>query len=233
MAETISHRIRQRLEALNLSVRGAAKQAGIPESTLRNIIEGHSQFPRGDTLTKLAGVLKVSEQWLLTGQDVVPPSSPEMLDRATEVRVAPDFQGRFDGAKDVPVLGTAAGSELGNGAFQLTTDVIDYARRPYGLIGAPGVYALYVEGESMSPRFEPGDLIFVHPHRKPLGGDYVVIQEPDSSNGEPRAFVKRLIKITGATIRVEQFNPRTNIDFVIRPGVVVHKVMTDVDLYGT
>ena len=85
----------------------------------------------------------------------------------------------------------------------------------------------------MSPRFEPGDLIFVHPNRKPLGGDYVVVQEPDTQNGEPRAFVKRLIKITAATIRVQQYNPPATIDFVIRPGTTVHKVMTDVDLYGS
>lgn len=229
MPETLADRIQQRLEALKISERAASIAATGNDATIRMIRTGKSVNPRSDTITKLAQVLQTTEQWLLNGS--VPTVGADPASHPTDVRPA-EVAARFDGAKDVPVLGTAAGSELGNGAFQLTTDVIDYARRPYGLIGAPGVYALYVEGESMSPRFEPGDLIFVHPHRKPLGGDYVVIQEPDTNNGEPRAFVKRLIKITGTTIRVEQFNPRANIDFVIRPGTIVHKVMTDGDLYG-
>jgi phage repressor protein C with HTH and peptisase S24 domain len=130
------------------------------------------------------------------------------------------------------VLGTVAGAELGKGAFQLTSDVVDYVRRPHGLLGAKDVYALYVEGESMLPKFEPGDLVFVHPHRKPRNGDYVVIQEPDSDNGGPRGFIKRLVAVTTKLIRTEQFNPKSNIDFVIRPGLQVHKVMTDGELYG-
>lgn len=133
---------------------------------------------------------------------------------------------------DVPVLGTAAGAMLGQGAFQITTDVIDYVRRPAGLARARDAYALYVEGDSMSPRFEPGDLVFVHPHRKPLGGDYVIVQEPDSENGEPRAFIKRLVGVTPTLLKTEQFNPPAKVDFKLRPGLRWHKVMTDGDLYG-
>ena len=42
-------------------------------------------------------------------------------------------------------MGTAAGAMLGKGAFQLSSDVVDYVRRPQALTGARGVYALYVE----------------------------------------------------------------------------------------
>jgi len=233
MPETLADRIQQRLDALNISERAASIAATGSDATIRMIRTGKSVNPRSDTITKLAHVLQTTEQWLLNGTADNVTVAAEVAKQPTEVRPADQFGGRFDGAKDVPVLGTAAGSELGKGAFQLTTDVVDYARRPYGLIGAPGVYALYVEGDSMSPKYEPGDIIFVHPHRKPLGGDYVVIQEPDSNNGDSRAFVKRLVKITSTTIRAQQYNPPATIDFIIRPGVTVHKVMNDVDLYGT
>lgn len=234
MTETLADRIQQRLVALKLSERAASLAATGSDATIRMIRTGKSAHPRADTLHKLAAVLQTTEQWLMTGTgDAGAGSSASAAVRPAEVRPAEVGDGvRFDLPRDVPVHGTVAGSALGNGAFQLSPDVVDYVRRPYGLVGAPGVYALYVEGESMSPRFEPGDLVFVHPHRKPLGGDYVVIQEPDSNNGEPRAFIKRLIRITPSTVKTQQFNPEAVIEFVIRPGLTVHKVMTDADLYG-
>lgn len=235
--EAIYARILERLEATSLSATAASKQAGLSADAIRNIkraIETKShKGVSATTLSALAPTLGTTVSWLLDGSESQQPSSAIPLPDATELRPtdipAPNAAGL---PKDVPVLGTAAGSELGNGAFQLTTDVIDYVRRPAGLAGARDAYALYVEGESMAPRFEPGDLVFIHPHRKPLPGDYVIIQEPDSNNGEPRAFIKRLVKITGTTIRVTQFNPASTIDFMIRPGTVVHKVITDGDLYG-
>jgi phage repressor protein C with HTH and peptisase S24 domain len=233
MPETLADRIQQRLDALGLSERAASLAATGSDATIRMIRTGKSVHPRADTLSKLAQVLQTTEQWLLNGGEVATVGADPAL-QPSDVREAQvPVPTTLNLPKDMPVLGTAAGSELGQGAFQITTDVVDYVRRPPGLIGARDAYSLYVEGDSMSPRFEPGDLIFVHPHRKPLGGDYVVIQEPDTNNGEPRAFVKRLVKITGTTIRVQQFNPPATIDFIIRPGTRVHKVLTDVDLYGT
>lgn len=233
MAETMKDRIRQRLDELGLSVRGAALKGGGTASMIRNVLTGGTTNPRGDTLTKIARGLEVSEQWLLTGVEADPQSAEPAPGRAGEVRLAAvPIPSASQLPRDVPVMGTVAGSEIGKGSFQITPDVIDYVRRPFALMGAKDVYALYVEGESMIPRFEPGDLVFVHPHRKAKPGDYVVVQEPDSNNGEPRGFIKRLVAITTKLIRTEQFNPKSNIDFVIRPGTTVHKVMTDGDLYG-
>lgn len=233
MSETVADRIRQRLAALGKTAHAASVEGGNSPSLIPNILGGRSENPRIDTLRKIAASLETTAEWLMTGGE--PPQLPAAvpLPDKSELRhtdiPAPTAAGL---PKDVPVLGTAAGSELGNGAFQLTTDVIDYVRRPAGLAGARDAYALYVEGDSMAPRFEPGDLVFIHPHRKPQPGDYVIIQEADSNNGEPRAFIKRLVKITGTTIRVTQFNPASTIDFMIRRGTVVHKVITDGDLYG-
>lgn len=234
MSETMKSRIQRKLDELGLSARAASKLAGGSESLIRHVLTGASSNPRGDSLKKIAAVLHVSEQWLLTGDESAPAESPAPLaPLPNELRMAdadPSLLRNLP--RDVPVMGTVAGAEMGKGAFQLTADIVDYVRRPFGLIGAKDVYALYVEGTSMVPRFEPGDLVFVHPHRKPRGGDYVVIQEPDSNNGEPRGFIKRLVAFTAKTIRTEQFNPPTKIEFVNRPGTIVHKVMADGELYG-
>lgn len=225
--ETVADRIRQRLKAVNKTPHGASVEAGGGPSLIPNILNGRSKNPRIDTLNKIAPVLETTGEWLMNGD-----KAPED-ERASEVRLAIDAPDRLTNLpKDVPVLGTVAGSELGSGAFQLTSDVVDYVRRPFGLIGAKDVYALYVEGVSMLPKFEPGELVFVHPHRKARTGDYVVIQEPDSNRGEPRGFIKKLVAVTGTQIKTEQFNPPAKIDFLIRPGVTWHKVMTASELYG-
>lgn len=228
MTTDLAARVQQRLNELGLSAREVSLAATGSDGTVRMILTGASQNPRGDTIRKLASVLKVSEQWLLTGDEA------DASNQTGELRPAPMPPAVSAGElpKDVPVYGTVAGGELGKGAFQLTSDVVDYVRRPYGLLGAADVYALYVEGESMVPKFEPGDLVFVHPHRKPRGGDYVVIQEPDSDNGGPRGFIKRLVTFAGSKIRTEQFNPPATIEFINRPGVIVHKVMSDAELFG-
>lgn len=133
---------------------------------------------------------------------------------------------------DVPVMGTVAASGLGSGAFRLSSDIVEWAARPPALSGVPDLYALEVKGDSMSPKFEPGDIIYVHPHRSYRLGDCVVIQEPDSDNGEPQSFIKVFRKETADELVAGQYNPETELKFRKRPGLVVHKVMTNRDLFG-
>lgn len=222
----MAERIRQRLRELGTNANAASMRATGSPSTIQNILLGRSANPRADTIARIADALDCRPEWLLTGNGPI-------QDRA-ELRHADDVAAprAGDSPRDIPVMGTVAGSELGQGAFQLTPDVIEYVRRPAGLATARDIYALYVEGESMSPKFEPGELVYVNPHRKPLPGDYVVVQEPDSNNGEPRAFIKKLVRVTGTKVHTVQFNPPTTIDFVVRPGLRIHKVMLSNDLYG-
>ena len=223
MAEELRDRVQQRLAELGLSAREASVTAGGSESLVANILQGKSRNPRGDTLENLARVLQTSSEWLLTGR------APHQNEVRTADVPLPD---RFSMPRDVPVFGTVAGSELGKGAFQLTADVVEYVRRPPGLATVKDAYALYVEGESMSPKFEPGELVYVHPHRKVVSGDYVVIQEPDTDNGEPRGFIKQYLRQTTKLLQTQQFNPASKIDFALRPGLKWHRVMSLSELMG-
>lgn len=60
-------RISERLAATGKSERGAAKEAGLSGSTIRNIREGKVASPRLDTLRRLAPVLDTSVEWLAFG----------------------------------------------------------------------------------------------------------------------------------------------------------------------
>ena len=57
------------------------------------------------------------------------------------------------------ILGIAVAGK--DGFFELNGEVHGYVERPAALFGVDDAYALYVEDESMVPRYMPGEIIFV------------------------------------------------------------------------
>lgn len=120
-------------------------------------------------------------------------------------------------ARDVPVFGTALGAprEFDGHAIEQTTlnsgEVIGYFQRPVVLNGRKNVYGLYIQGSSMSPRYENGEHAFVEKGRPPRNGDEVVVylRDLDTDDGETATgvVIKRLVRQTGSYIELEQFNP--------------------------
>lgn len=224
MQQGFVERVESRLKELGLTPRSASLEVSTNPDLFRNVLRfGDDANPKQKTLALMAEAL----QWSV--EDLTQVAAP----RPTEVSPANvPYPDRISMTRDVPVFGTVAGSELGKGAFQMTADVVEYVRRPPGLATVKDAYALYVEGESMSPKFEPGELVYVHPHRKVVSGDYVVVQEPDTDNGELRGFIKQYVRQTTKLLQTQQFNPASKIDFVIRPGLKWHRVMSLSDLMG-
>jgi len=63
----------------------------------------------------------------------------------------------------------------------------------------------------MSPAYEQGDLLLVHPGRPVRPGDDCVFVR-DQGDGTQQALVKRLLRITTEKWRVRQFNPAKDFD---------------------
>jgi phage repressor protein C with HTH and peptisase S24 domain len=135
---------------------------------------------------------------------------------------------RSEWPRDLPVLGTAAGSS--SGSFQLSSGVVDYLLRPPGLVGSADVYAIFVEGDSMWPRWESGDPVVVHPHRPPKLGDCVILVVQE--NGETTAYVKLLLRVTSHEIEVKQFNPEKILKFQKKNILKMHRVVPFSELLG-
>ena len=137
-----------------------------------------------------------------------PPTLPSHLQRNTTI--APDI-----GAMplNVPVYGTAVGGS--SGEFQMNGNVVDYVRRPPGISRTQGVFAVYVQGDSMSPWRFPGDPIYINPARPARQGDHVLVELQSERDGEPgAAFVKRLVSVSATAVRLAQYNPaRDDIEF--------------------
>lgn len=135
------------------------------------------------------------------------------------------------GERNVPVLGTAVGGA--DGEFTLNGETIQFIPRPPGLTSVRKLYALYVSNDSMSPRYEHGDLIYVNPTRDPSIGDDVVI-ELHGAEGAPNGpgYIKRLRSRSASKIVVEQFNPAMEIEFDRAEVKNLHRVVPIRELLG-
>lgn len=69
MERPFVHRIRERLEATGKSVRKAALDAGLSETALKDLLANEKQWPKLDTLQKLATSLETDPAWLAFGGD--------------------------------------------------------------------------------------------------------------------------------------------------------------------
>jgi len=125
------------------------------------------------------------------------------------------------GVRDLPVYGSALGGP--DGEMIVSFEPIEWVRRPAPLEGVNGGFGFYMIGESMSPAFEPGDMILCHPTRPPFAGqDVLVIRRLD---GGQNALVKRLVRIGGGGLRLRQFNPPGDFDVPSEEVVSFHLVV--------
>lgn len=220
MDEGWRDKIRRDLDRHGLHMKTVSLEAGFGETFVRDMLERDREpaaWRYQKVLDTIARLIDEKTAYAST-PNAIPASIP--MPNAAEL------------PKDIPVLGTVAGSNLQNGAFQLSSDAVDYVRRPPALAFTRDVYALYVQGDSMSPKYEAGELIFINPHRPVQVGDYVVIQEPVGDDHVIQSFVKRLVKRTATTVTVEQLNPHVELHFKRSPALVLHHVMTTAELFG-
>lgn len=211
----------ERLRAdLGLTQSDLARSAGVPLPRLKSYIQGRARQPRGTEIADIAKALKVDPFWLQHG--IEPPNAaPAPIQMPT----------RQEMPQDIPVMGNGAGAP--DGAINMG-DAVDYLRRPPGLRNARDVYAVYVTGDSMEPRFFAGDPVMVSPSRPARIGDDVVVQCAIDGGGQDKhlvAFVKTLTGRQGSRYSFRQYNPAGDWH---PPGPVhsVHRIYTLTDLFA-
>lgn len=191
-------------------IKDARKKAGISQAELARLV-GRSQSavaewetggtePRRNIVEKIASVLDVSPLWLEVGGVVE-------AGRAYEPFPAEDLTA-VDGGQSLsdpgPVYATIAGRD---GEQLVTSDVVEYRPKPSKWNNVKGLYGFYVLSDSMEPRIKAGELIWVHPNRRPAPGQEAVFTRRNSNPGDAYATVKVYIGQTPAAWIVKQYNP--------------------------
>lgn len=188
------------------------------------------------TIGLAAKAFEVSRSVIIGEEDVPVPAFALDEPRPEPSAAIPSDQGatnpqRFLGPRNVPVYGTGSGGHGGD--FRFNGQTIDHAPRPPGIENRRDVYVVYVIGDSVSPKYEDGDPIYVDPHRRPQPRDYVLVELHPAEDGTPGdAYVKRLVKRTATKIVVEQHTPAKEITFDDASVARLHRVIPYPELIG-
>lgn len=100
----------------------------------------------------------------------------------------------------ISVLGNANGS--GEAVILNFDDPIGEAKRHPAQEGMRGAFALHTRGESMTPRYFPGDLVYVIANQPPAREQDCIVE---MQNGE--SYLKVFVKITEKEVICRQYSP--------------------------
>lgn len=231
-------RIQQRMDALGISARELSLRTTGKPDLVRDIRrKGHA--PSAENLARLARELDVSVDWLL-GRSFA--SDPVASEISLVERQIPRGGENLSNGNGIPLVGTGDCADINFFDDQGRVVAIERSsfdpehtvrmiRRPPALIGARDLYAIYFHGESMQPRFEPGEVGIVDPTRPVAPGDYVLVQ---LNNGEDddvvSVLVKRLVHQNSQRVVLEQFNPARQFEVPRDRIARIHRILPQTDL---
>lgn len=245
----MAERIRQARERKGWSQAKLAEVVGVSQPTVTAWEKPDAHGVRRDNRDRLAAALDVDPEWIEYGTGRGPPDQePGKLAEDGRRRAAagepnePIIVARpvelpplYTMKRDVPVYGVAAGNgDPAGGDFQLEVGlIVDFAPRPPGITSTRDAYALYVTGDSMEPKFEHGEMVYVAASKPVRPSDYVIICLKGRGPGDPeRCFIKRLLRRHSDRIEVRQFNPEKTMTFPLAEITRIHRVLTTADLFG-
>lgn len=211
MPSTIGERVVYRRRLLGLSQKELGEKVGVSQQAIEKIEKDTTKRPR--KFVELSDALGLEPYELLNGTTperlrttFTDSTPPPVHDHAASSAPTPDPQPTvaFSDKRDLPVMGRAQGGPDGN--IIINDDPIDWTLRPPRLSGVQEAFAIYVTGDSMSPKYEDGDLLYVHPNLPIKKGRYVVIETRDL-----RGLIKQFQKWEGDELVISQYNPAKEI----------------------
>jgi SOS-response transcriptional repressor LexA len=139
----------------------------------------------------------------LAGVEAVP------RDPADSKKAAPASRGLFQArpldppspaSRDLPVMGAVKGGA--EGFYFNEGEAKEFVVRPPALGGVSNAFALYVDGESMEPRYYAGEMLYVNPNRPVTRGCFVAVEMDDG-----QGLIKQFVRRNDNHLVLAQFNP--------------------------
>jgi phage repressor protein C with HTH and peptisase S24 domain len=235
----LSERLTSRAAELNISQTDLAARVEMSQPSISDLFAGLTASPK--KWKEIARELQIDEKEMLALiQDAIVEAGKTQRIRRTitgalaalEDSLEPN--GTIDPApvsvlsgkptRMLPVLGEAVGGDDGQYAFN--GQILDYVACPPSLTNVPNAYAVWIDGESMYPRYKSGELVYVHPGKPPRRGDDVIVQiRPSEEYMPPRGFVKELVGYLGDKLVLKQYNPDSRIEFPREDVISIHPII--------
>ncbi len=170
MKKHIGQRIKEVREAKGFDQITFAQKIGVVERTLRRYEKGE-QLPDADVVLKIAALTDIPPHWILTGEGGM------YNVETSETKSTKAKSSTFEKVRliEIPLLSTVPAGKP-NLVFHP-----DYIEKYITVddVKDPNAFALKVEGNSMSPRIEDGDVIVVSPKKEVRNGDICVVRVND------------------------------------------------------
>ncbi|MGH0004103.1 helix-turn-helix domain-containing protein [Pseudovibrio ascidiaceicola] len=116
------------------------------------------------------------------------------------------------------------GKQVDNGGVVLSDNPISKIPAPGSLEGIPEAYAVYVQDNTMEPRYFEGEVVFMNPTKPPKVGDFVLLQV--EQDGMQVAFIRRYVGNEPEHKVFAQYLPEPKeVRFRQSQIVYVHKIM--------
>lgn len=231
---SLGERIKGQREFLRISQEQLADLAGVRQSTVSGWESGTISSMRN--WKKVADVLHIphdelrrlmGEATLTSGKTTRIPSAVRenvrkiIEDTSTPISVV---EATVAGARDVPVLGRAIGGD--DGRFIFNGEILGWELRPPMLAGVKEAYAVYADGDSMYPRYKPGETVWINPNRPPARGEDVVVQlHPEDEFEPPYGFIKEFVGWEPSRLVVRQYNPSGEVYYDRDRVITIHPVV--------
>ena len=196
--EMRKNRMKILLAEHNISAKELADQIGRQAQTLRRYVR-HEAEPRLEIAETIAEVLGVGIDEVLGAEDAAVVA--------------------FNKTRMLPVYGSTD-----NFNFIDLQEPIDSIETPPSLMNTVAGYAVYVPGETMVPRFNPGEIALVHPGKPFREGDSVVVQLKPGLT-QHTAALKIFQKFTEKSIILGQFATDETLEFQRDEIKIVHKII--------
>jgi phage repressor protein C with HTH and peptisase S24 domain len=217
------------LERAGVSQADLARHLRLAPSAVSRMLKGERQMKLLEAV-QIAAFLGVSQEEVLrhAGETGTPAASSAPAARPGR----PRGTGRHGlgsvppRARDDPMpIRSAARGGVDQEMF-LEDGPIGYTPRPANLGGVRGAYAIYMVGNSMQPRYEPGWLLHVNPFKPPTRGRDVVVYKKGQA-----VLIKQFVGWEGDGLVLRQLNPPDTLR-VPRTEVVECHLVVGVDQEG-
>jgi phage repressor protein C with HTH and peptisase S24 domain len=226
-----------RREVLGYSQAEFARRVGVSRGAVANWEVG-GDISR-ENLSRVSLAFDVSLDWLEKGRGIAPQANGHKLSENTGIalsgvnapQIEPASRARPNASankmpagvwRQIPVYGQAVAGV--DGEFLMNGDVMFYSPAPSS-VGSPNAYAVRVAGESMSPRYFDGELVYVDPDRMPRKGDFVVVQVTMNEHDPPWGYVKQFVRRNTNELVLCQYNPAKELVFPNAAVVSVHVIV--------
>ena len=179
--------IKQRLAELRKSQADLAQALGLDASAVSRMIKGERQI-KADELTKLARLLHLTPE--------------QAMHRLNEPESDDGQRYLADAHGPIPVYRGAEAGEDDDLLFEEGGPGETIARPPV-LDGVKGAFAVWCQGSSMEPKYEPGQRLYVHPNKPLRKNCFVVVRK---KNG--KGLIKQFLGFEGDRLVLRRLSPK-------------------------